>query len=85
MVLNTPMSRKLFVIAIQMTMQNFLAQRSKYPAGTQRPKDLHLWFYFGRDVLDHNRTKIGGIRFLTYFGSAKSGMHLGSGNIETFS
>ena len=25
---------------------------------------------------DHNRTKIGCIRFLTYFGSAMSGMYL---------
>ena len=34
-----------------------------------------------RDVPDHNRTKIGRIRFLIYFGSA---MHLASGNIEKF-
>ena len=40
------------------------------PDGTKRPDDIHLWSYFGQDVSDHNRSKIGGIRFLTYFGSA---------------
>ena len=54
------------------------------PAGTQRPEDVPLWPYFGQDVPDHNRTKIGHIRFLTYFGSAMSDMHLASGNIEKF-
>ena len=48
------------------------------PSGTQRPEDVPLWSYFGRDVLDHNRTKIGCIRFLTYFGSAMSDLHLAS-------
>ena len=43
-----------------------------YPAGTQRPEDVPLWSYFGRDVTDHNRTKIGRIRFLTCFGSPMS-------------
>ena len=43
-----------------------------FPAGTQRPEDVPLWPYFGRDVPDHNRTKIGRIRFLTYFSSAMS-------------
>ena len=38
-----------------------------------------------RDVPDHNRTKIGRIRFLIYFGSTMSGMHLASGNVEKFS
>ena len=38
----------------------------------------------GRDVLDHNSTKMGRIRFLTYFGSAMSDLHLASGNIEKF-
>ena len=28
-----------------------------------------LWSYFGRAVPDYIRTKIGSIRFLTYFGS----------------
>ena len=36
-----------------------------FPAGTRRPKDVPRWSYFGRDVPDHNRTKIGHIRFLT--------------------
>ena len=40
------------------------------PAGTQRPEDISLWSYFGQEVSDHNKTKIGRIRFLTYFGSA---------------
>ena len=52
------------------------------PAGTRRPEDVPLWFYFGRDVPDHNRTKLGRIRFLTYFGFAMSVLHLASGNIE---
>ena len=52
------------------------------PAGTKHLKDVPLWYYFGRDSADHNRTKIGRIRFLTYFGSTMSGMHLLSENIE---
>ena len=60
------------------------AYSSINPAGTQRPEDVPLWSYFGRDAPDHNRTKIGRIRFLTYCGSAMSGMHLASGNIEKF-
>ena len=63
------------------TFKNFLAA---YPAGTQRLDDVPLWSYFGRDVPVHNRTKIERIRFLTYFGFAMSGMHLGSRNIEKF-
>ena len=59
---------------------NYLAASN--PGGTQSPEDVPLWSYFGRDVLDHNRTKIGRIRFLTCFGSAVSGMHLALGNIE---
>ena len=55
-----------------------------YPAGTQRFEDVPLCFYFGRDVPNHNRTKIRRIRFLTYFGFAISGMYLASGNIEKF-
>ena len=39
---------------------------------TQRHEDVPLWFYFGEDVPYHNRTKIGRVRFLTYFGSAMS-------------
>ena len=53
-----------------------------FPADTQRPVDVPLWSYFGRDVLDHDRTKIGCIAFLTYFGSAMSDLHLASGNKE---
>ena len=37
---------------------------------------------FGRDVLDHNKSKIGGIRFLSYFGSAMFDIHLASENIS---
>ena len=55
------------------------------PVGTQWPEDVPLWSYFGWDVPDHNRTKIVCIKFLTYFGSAMSGMHLVSGNKEIFS
>ena len=54
------------------------------PAGTQSLEDVPLWSYFGRNVPDHNRTKIGRFRSLTYFGSAIYGMHLASGNIEKF-
>ena len=57
---------------------------STFPAGTQRPEDVPLWSYFGRDDPDHNRTKIGRIRFFTYFGSAMSDIHLASENIEKF-
>ena len=56
----------------------------KYPAGKQGHEDVPLWAYFDRDVPDHNRTKIGRIRFLTYFGSAMSDLHLTSQNIEKF-
>ena len=45
---------------------------STYPAGTKRSEDAPLWFYFGPDVLDHNRTKIGRIWFATFFGSSVS-------------
>ena len=55
-----------------------------YPTGTQRPEDVPLCSCFGRDVPNHNRTKIGRIRFLTSFASAMSGMYLASGNIEKF-
>ena len=34
------------------------------PASKQRPEDVPLWSYFGRDIPDHNRTKIGRFRFL---------------------
>ena len=43
-----------------------------------------LWSCSGRDIPDHNRTKIGRIRTLTYFRSAMFGMHLTSRNIEKF-
>ena len=36
-------------------------------ADTQRPQDAPLWSYFGRDVLDHNRTKIGRITSFSLF------------------
>ena len=55
-----------------------------YVAGTRRPMDVHLWPYFGWDVPHHNTTKTQGIRLLTNLGSAMSGMHLASGNIEQF-
>ena len=55
------------------------------PLVTKYPEDVPLWSYFGRDVLDHNRTKTGPICFLTYFGSAMSDLHLTLGNTEKFS
>ena len=58
---------------------------SIYSAGTQRPKAVPIWSYFGQDALDYNRTKIGRIRFLTYFGLAMSGMHLAFRSIEKIS
>ena len=54
------------------------------PAGTQRPKDVPLWSYFGRDVPDYNRTKIGSIRFITYFDSTMSDLSLVSRKVEKF-
>ena len=54
------------------------------PAGTQRPEDFPLWPCSGRDFPDHNRTKIRRIRFLSYFGSAMSAMHLAIGNIDKY-
>ena len=52
------------------------------PAGTERPEDVPLWSFFGWDIPDHNWTKIGCIRVLTYFGSAMPDIHLTSENIE---
>ena len=57
---------------------------SYLPAGTQLPEDVPLWSWFGREVPDHNRTKIGRFRFLTYFSSTMYGMHLALGNIQKF-
>ena len=54
----------------------------RYPAGTQSPEDVPLWSYFGGDVPDHNRTKIGHVRFLTYFGSTIADIQLESGKIK---
>ena len=54
------------------------------PATTRRPADIPLWSYFGRDVPNHNRNKLGRIRFFTYFGFAMPVLHLASGNIEKF-
>ena len=54
-------------------------------AGTQRPVDVPLWSYIGRDVLDYNKTKMGRIRFLIYFAFVVSGLHLALGNTEKFS
>ena len=52
-----------------------------FSAGTHRHEDVPLWSYFGRDVPHHNRTKIGRVRFLTYFISAMSDVHLTLKNI----
>ena len=62
--------------------KSYCAIQDPIPAGTQRPEDIPLWSYFGREVLCHNKTKI--FRFLTYFGSAMSDLHLAPGNIEIF-
>ena len=74
---------------VQITTRHQLLKKSPFQvslclAGTKRPKNVPLWSYFGGDVPEHNRTKIGRIRFLNYFGSAMSDLHLGSGNIEKF-
>ena len=53
-----------------------------FPASTERPQDIALWSYFGRDVPDHNRTKIGRVGFLTYFGPTMSDIHFALRNIE---
>ena len=63
----------------------YFQQISQYPSGTLRRKDVLLWSSFDRDVPDHNRTKLGRFRFLTYFDFAMPGMYLASGNIEKFS
>ena len=39
-------------------------------------------FYFGRDIPDHKKIKMGLIRCLTYFGSAISDIHLETGKIS---
>ena len=59
-----------------------MEENNNFPAGTQRPENVPLWSYFGRDVPDHNWTKIGRIWFLTYVCSAMSDIHLVSDNIE---
>ena len=59
----------------------FLTPRLQ-PSHKQCPADVLLWSYFGRDVPDHNRTKIGRIRFLTYFDRAISDRQLESEKIE---
>ena len=66
------------------TIYQELKKVKAYPANTHRPEDVPLWSYFGLDVLDHNRTKIGRIKFSAYFGSPMSGMHLASGKVEKF-
>ena len=79
------MSQKHLVVGEFIWVKNITQfTKDSIPAGTRRPEDVPLWSYFGRDVPNHSRTKIGRIKFLTYFGSALSGMHLASGNIENF-
>ena len=51
--------------------------------GTTQP-GVPLWVYFGPDVPDHHGTKMRRIRFLTYFDSAMSDIHVESGNIKKF-
>ena len=41
----------------------------------EHSEDVPLWSYFVRDAPDRNRSKIGHIRFLTYFGSSMSDVH----------
>ena len=56
--------------------------KTNNPTGTQRPEVAPydtVW-----NIPDHNRTKIGSITFLTYYGSPMSDLHLVSRNIETF-
>ena len=43
---------------------------------TQRPQDISWRYYFGREVSDHKRTKIGRIKFLVYFVSTMSDIPL---------
>ena len=51
-------------------------------ADTKRPDDVPLRPNFGGYFPDHNRTKLGRIRFVTYIGSTMSHTHFESGNIE---
>ena len=51
-------------------------------AGRQSPDDVLLLSCFGPDVPDHNITKLALIRFLTYFNSTISDLHLASETIE---
>ena len=69
---------------IHINEERVLFRRMNLPSRTQRPEDAPLWSYFGRDAPEHNRTKIGRIRPLIYFGSAMSDLHLASRNIEKF-
>ena len=46
------------------------------PTGAQRPEDVPLWSYFGQNVADHKRIKLGCIRFLTNFDSIMSDIQL---------
>ena len=54
---------------------HFLLINNTNLTGTQLPEEVLLWPYFFQDIPDHNRTKIGRMRFLIYFGSAMSDLH----------
>ena len=80
------MSAQMHSFAWKTTFLNFSALKYLQwcPAGTQHSEDVPLWSFFGRDVPNLDRTKIGRIRFLTYFDSAMSDLHLASRNMEQF-
>ena len=63
---------------------DFCIIHDQFSAGTQSSQDVSLWTYFGHDVPNHNMSKIGHIKVLTYFGSAMSDINLASGNMENF-
>ena len=56
--------------------------KSLYQVDMHRHEEVSLLFYFGRDIPDHKKIKMGLIRCLTYFGSAISDIHLETGKIS---
>ena len=74
--------KRFFVLDFNNTTVDVVNNPINNPGSTQRHEDVPLWFYLCRDAADHNRTKIGRIRFLTCFGCAMPDMHLASGNLE---
>ena len=71
-------------LALSGVQNESITKNGHFPVGTQRLEDVPSWSYFGRDVPENNRTKIGRIKFLSCFSSSISGMQLASKNIQKF-